>query len=97
LEIYINGFNSPIKFSSLLRRVRWAGHVVGMGKMRNAYNFGWKSEGKRPLGKPRCRWVDNIRMDLREIGWEDVDWMHLVQDGDQWRALVNRIMNLLIP
>jgi hypothetical protein len=56
-----------------------------------------KPEGKRPLGRPRRRWVDNIKMDLREIGWGGVDWIDLAQDRDQWRALVNTVMNLLVP
>jgi hypothetical protein len=53
-----------------------------------------KPEGKRPLGKPRCRWVDIIKMDLREAGWGGIDWSDLAQDRDQWRALVNSVMNL---
>jgi hypothetical protein len=56
-----------------------------------------KPEGKRPLGRPRCRWVDNIKMDLREIGWSRVDWMDMAQDRDQWRALVNTVLNLRVP
>jgi hypothetical protein len=56
-----------------------------------------KPEAKRPLGRPRRRWVDNIKMDLREIGWDGMDWMDLAQDRDQWRALVNTVMNLLVP
>jgi hypothetical protein len=56
-----------------------------------------KPEGKRPLGRPRHRWVDNIKMDIREIGWDDMDWMDLAQDRDQWRALVNTVMNLRVP
>jgi hypothetical protein len=56
-----------------------------------------KSEGKRPLGRPRGRWVDNIKMDLREIGWDGIDWIDLAQDRDQWRALVNTVMNLRVP
>jgi hypothetical protein len=56
-----------------------------------------KPERKRPLGKPRSRWVDNIKMDLREIGWDDMDWIDLAQDRDQWWALVNTVMNLLVP
>jgi hypothetical protein len=56
-----------------------------------------KPEGKRPLGRPRWRWVDNIKMDLGEIGWGGVDWNGLVQDRDKWRALVNSVMNLLVP
>jgi hypothetical protein len=54
-------------------------------------------EEKRPLRRPRYRWEDNIRMNLGEVGWEGVDWMHLAQDRDQWQALVNMIMNLWIP
>jgi hypothetical protein len=54
-----------------------------------------KPEGKRPLGRPRRRWVDNIKMDLREIGWDGVDWIDLTQDRDQWRALVNTVMKML--
>jgi hypothetical protein len=60
-------------------------------------NFGCKTEGKRPLGRPRRRWEENIRMNLGEIGWEGVDWMHLAQDRDQWRAVVNTVMNLRVP
>jgi ribosome biogenesis protein Nip4 len=56
-----------------------------------------KHEGKRPRGRPRRRWEDNIRMALRETGWKVVDWMHLVQDRDQWWALVKMVMNLRVP
>jgi hypothetical protein len=56
-----------------------------------------KPEGKRPLGRPRRRWVDNIRMDLGEVGWNDVDWTGLAQDGNRWRALVNSVLNLRVP
>jgi hypothetical protein len=56
-----------------------------------------KPEGKRPLGRPRCRWVDNIKMDLGEIGWDGMDWIKLAQDRDQWRAVVNTVMNLRVP
>jgi hypothetical protein len=69
-----------------------------MGAKRNAYRtFVRKSEGKRPLGKPRRRWVNNIKMDLREIGWDGVDWVDLAQDRDQRRALVNTVMNFGVP
>jgi hypothetical protein len=69
-----------------------------MGKKRNAYRIlVGKPEGKRPLGRHRRRWEDNIRMDLEEIGWEVVDWVDLAQDRDQWRALVNTVMNLRVP
>jgi hypothetical protein len=80
------------------RRMRWAGHVARMGEKRNAFRIlVGKPERKRPLGRPRRRWVDNIKMDLREIGWDDVDWIHLAQDRDQWRALVNTVLSLRVP
>jgi hypothetical protein len=56
-----------------------------------------KPEGKRPLGRPRRRWVENIKMDLREIGWDRVDWVDMAQDTDQWRALLNTVLNLRVP
>jgi hypothetical protein len=65
------------------RRIRWAGHTADMGEMGNAQILFGKPEGTRPLGRSRCRWDDNIRMDLREIGWKGVDWMHLAQDRNQ--------------
>jgi hypothetical protein len=66
------------------RRMRWAEHVACMGEVRGAYNIlVGRPEGRRPLGRPRCRWEDNIKMDLREIGFEDVDWIHLAQDRDR--------------
>jgi hypothetical protein len=75
-----------------------AGHVARMGEKRNAYRLlVGKPEGKRPLGRRRRRWVDNIKMDLREIGWDEVDWIDLAQDRDQWRALVNTVLNLRVP
>jgi hypothetical protein len=80
------------------RRMRWAGHVVRKGKMRGAYNIlVGRPEGRRPLGRLRRRWEDNIRMDLREIGFGDVDWIHLAQDRVRWWALVNTVINLRVP
>jgi hypothetical protein len=80
------------------RRMRWAGHVARMGEKRNAYRvLMGKSEGKRPLGRPRRRWVDNIRMDLGEVEWVNVDWIGLAKDRNRWRALVNSVLNLRIP
>jgi hypothetical protein len=77
------------------RRMRWEGHVARMGEMRNAYrSLVGKPEGRRPLGRPRRRWLDNIRMDLVEVGWGDVDWIGLAQDRDRWGALVNSVLNL---
>jgi len=71
------------------------GHVACMGDMRNAYNIlVGKPEGKRPLIRPRCRWKNTITIDHREIEWEGVDWIHLVQDREQCQALVNMVMNL---
>jgi hypothetical protein len=65
---------------------------------RNAYRIlVGKPEGKRPLGRPRRRWVDNIKVHLREIEWDGMDWIYVVQDRDQWRALVNTVMNLRVP
>jgi hypothetical protein len=56
-----------------------------------------KPQGKRPLGRPRRRWMDNIKMDLRETGWDGMDWTDVAQDGDQWRALVNTVLNFRVP
>jgi hypothetical protein len=79
------------------KRKRWAGHVARMGERRNAYRLlVGKPEERRPLGRPRLRWVDNIRMDLVEVGWDDVDWIGLAQDRDRWRALVNSVLNLWV-
>jgi hypothetical protein len=80
------------------RRMRWAGYVSRMGEKRNAYRIlVGKPDGRRPLGRPRCRWVYNIKMDLREIGWDGMNWIVLVQDRDQWRALVDTVMNHRVP
>jgi hypothetical protein len=69
-----------------------------MGEKMNAYRIlVGKPEGKRPLGRPRRRWVDNIKMDLREIGRDEVNWIDVAQDRDQWRALVNTVLNLRVP
>jgi hypothetical protein len=79
------------------RRMRWVGHVALMEK-RNAYGLlVGKPERKRSPGRPRRRWVDNIRVDLLELGWGDVDRIGLAQDRGQWRALVNVVMNLRFP
>jgi hypothetical protein len=80
------------------RRMRWAGYVARVGEVRGAYNIlVGKLEGRRQLERPRRRWEDNIKMDLGEIGFGDVDWIHLAQDRDRWRALVNMVMSLWVP
>jgi hypothetical protein len=80
------------------RRMRWAGNVARMGEKRNAYSLlVGNPEGKRPLGRPRRRWVNNINIDLLEIDWGGVDWIGLTQDRDKWRALVNAVTNLRVP
>jgi hypothetical protein len=80
-----------------LRRMRWAEHVSRMSEKRNAYRLlVGKPEGKKSLGRPRRRWMDNIKMDLLGIGWGGVDWIGLAQDRDRWRALVNAVMNLRV-
>jgi hypothetical protein len=79
------------------RRIRRTGHIARMGDKRNAYRMVGKPEAKRPLGRPKCRWVDNIKMDLREIGWNGVDWIDKAQNRDQWRVLVNTVLNLRVP
>jgi hypothetical protein len=77
-----------------LRGMRWAGHVVRMGEERDVSRvLVGKPEGKRPLGRPRRRWEDGLKMDLREIGWGCVEWIHLGKDRDHWRAVVNAVMN----
>jgi hypothetical protein len=78
-----------------LRRMRWAVHVARIGERRSVYIVSVeKPEGKRRLGRRRCRWDDNIKMDLQGIGCGVMDWIELDQDRDRWRALVNAVMNL---
>ena len=79
------------------RKMRWARHVARMREGRGVHRvLVGKPEGKRPWGRPRRRWEDNIKMDLREVG-RGADWMELAQDRDRWRVLVNTVMNLRIP
>jgi hypothetical protein len=79
-------------------RMRWAGHVGEREEKRNAYRIlVGKPEGNRPRGRPSCRCAGNIKTDLREIGWDGMDWIDVAQDRDQWRALVDMIMNLRVP
>jgi hypothetical protein len=77
------------------RRMRWAGHVARMGRRGMHVEYWWKNQKERELGRPRRRWVDNIKMELGES--DGMDWIDLAQDRDQWRALVNTVMNLQIP
>jgi len=80
------------------RRMRWAGHVARMGEGRGVCRvLVGKPEGKRPMGRPRRRWVDNIRMDLQEVGCGYMDWIGVAQDRDRWRTLVSAVMNLRVP
>jgi hypothetical protein len=77
---------------------RWAGRVPRKGEKRNMYRLlVGKPEGRKPLGRPRRRWLDNIRMDLVEVGWGDEDWIGLAHDRDRWRALVNSVLNFPVP
>jgi len=77
--------------------MRWAGHVARMGKERGVHSvLLGKLERRRPLGRPRRRWVDNIRMDLQDVGCGYMDWIGLVQDRDRWRTLVSAVINLWV-
>jgi hypothetical protein len=79
------------------RRMRWAAHVARMGEGKGAYRIlVARPEGRRPLGRPRRRWEDNIKMDLQEVGWS-MDWIDMAQDRDRRRVLVNAVMNLRVP
>jgi hypothetical protein len=81
-----------------LRRMRWAGHVARMVEYSGVYRvLVGKPEGKRPLGRPRRRWEDNIKIDLQEVGGGHGDWMKLAQDRDRWRALVSTVRNFWVP
>ena len=78
--------------------MRWAGHVARMGEKRGVYRvLVGKPEGKRPLGRPRHRWEDNIKMDLQEVGCGGMDWIELAQDRDRWQPLVNVVANFRVP
>jgi len=80
------------------RRMSWAGYVARMGEEREVYRvLVVKPEGRRPLGKPRRRWVDSIKMDLQDVGCGCMDWIGLAQDRDRWRTLVSAVMKLRVP
>jgi hypothetical protein len=93
-----NLYSSPsiIRMTKSMK-MRLAGHVARMGEKHAYRKFLGKPKGKRQLGRPRRRWVDNMKMDLREIGWGGMVWIDLAQDRDQWRTLVNTVMNLRVP
>jgi hypothetical protein len=96
---FYNLYSSPSTISmTKSRSVRWAGYVARMGTKRNSCRIlVVMSEGKRPVGKPKRRWVDNIKMYLREIEWGSMHWTDLAQNRDQWRVLVNTVMNSRVP
>jgi hypothetical protein len=98
-EEFHNLYSSPSIIRIIKsRRMKWAGHVARKGEKRNVYRLlVGKPGGKRPLGRPRGRWIDNTKMDLLEIGVNVVDWIGLAQDRYRWRALVNSVMNLRVP
>jgi hypothetical protein len=80
------------------RRMRWAEHVARMGERRDSYrSLVGKPEGKKPIGRPKRKWVDNIRMDLEEVRWSDADWIGLAQDRSRWRGIADAVMNLQVP
>jgi len=98
-ELLNNLYSSPnIVRMIKSRRMRWAGHVARMGEGSGVYRaLVGRPERRRPLGRPRRRWEDNIRMDLREVGCGCVNWTELAQDRDRWRTLVSAVMNLRVP
>ena len=98
-RLRVNGSYSPNNIRVMKsRRMSCEGLVAHKGKRRGAYRFlVGNPEGKRPLGKPRLRWGNNIKMNLQEVGWKGMDWMDLAQNRGWWRALVNAVMNLRVP
>jgi hypothetical protein len=92
-------YSSPnIVWEIKSRRMRWMGHVARIGEERGVYRFSMgKPEGKRPLGRHRRRWEDNIKVDIQEVGFGGMDWIQLAQDRNMWRALVNAVMKLRVP
>jgi transcription termination factor 2 len=97
-ELYDLYFSPNIVRVIKSRRVRWAGHVARIGEGKGVYmGLVVKPEGKRPPGRPRRRWKDNIKMDLQEVGCGGMNWIELAQDRDRWRALLNAVMNLQVP
>ena len=102
-KLHNEELNDPYSSSNIIqviksRRMRWAGHVAHMGERggTNRALMG-KPEGKRPLGRLRHRWEDNIKMDLQKVGWGGMDWTDLAQDRDSWQALQHAVMNFWVP
>jgi hypothetical protein len=79
------------------KRMRWAGHIARMERRRMHVGFWWENQKEKQLGKPRRRWVDNIRMNVGGVGWNDVNWIGLAQDRNRWRAHVNSVLSLRVP
>jgi hypothetical protein len=102
-KLHNEEFHNLYSSSNIIRMIKsrwmtWVGHVARMGKMRNAYKIlVGKPEGKKPLRRPMHKWEDNVKRDPREIGLENVKWIHLVKYWYKWWALVNKVMNLSIP
>jgi len=91
-------YSSPNIFGEIKSRImRWAGHVALWRRLEVHIGFSWKPEAKRPLGRPRRRWQDNIKMDVQEVGCEDTDWIDLAQDRDRLRVLMKAVMYLRVP
>jgi hypothetical protein len=97
-ELYTPYYSTNIIRVIKSKRARWAGHVALMGDGRSVYRgLVGRPEGKRPLGRPRRRWKDNIKLDLRKIGIDGANWIQLTQDRVKWWAFVNTVMNLWVP